>query len=158
MSNEVRYRKAVLGDLRAIAAMERRYFGRHAFGAGMLLYLLLHAGKGFRVAEMEGEVIGYLVVRRESVRRSRAELPTFAVREDMRRRGVGSALMRQTLGYLESTGVRRLDLQVNIRNGAARRFYKRHGFKTLRTLRGYYGPEGDALLMSLCLGDHSKQG
>ncbi len=148
MSGEVTYRRAGLGDLRAIAVMEKRFFGRHAFGPGMLLYLLLNAGEGFRVAETQGEVVGYVVVRRESVRRGRAELPTFAVREDMRGRGIGSALLRQALGYLDSAGVRRVELQVGVGNAGARRVYEKLGFEVVRTLRGYYGAGEDAFLMT----------
>ena len=151
MTAEATYRKAVLGDLRAIAAMERRYFGRHAFGLGMLVYLLFHAGEGFVVAELAREVVGYVVVRRESVRRARAELPTFAVREDMRGRGIGSALLRRALDYLERIGVHRVTLQVSVRNPGARRLYEKFGFKVERTLPGYYGGGEDALLMTRIL-------
>lgn len=157
MNEEVNYRKAVLGDLRAIAGMEKLYFGRHAFGAGMLLYLLLHASEGFRVAEHDGEVIGYLVVRQESVRRRRAELPTFAVREDMRGRGIGSALLRQALDYLEGAGVRRLVLQVSVHNEGAQKLYRRFGFTVERTLAGYYGGGEDALLMARVLGESTPE-
>lgn len=142
------YRKAALGDLRAIAAMERRYFGRHAFGPGMLLYLVFHAGEGFIVAESGGQVVGYIVVRRESVRRKRAELPTFAVREDLRGRGIGSALLSQALDYLGRAGVRRIALQVSVRNPGARRLYEKFGFKVERSLTNYYGNAEDALLMA----------
>jgi len=155
MSATVGYRRAVLGDLRAIAAMERRYFGRHAFGPGMLLYLLLNAGEGFQVAEAEGEVVGYIVVRRESVRRGRAELSTFAVREDMRGRGIGSALLVQALEHLDQSGVRRLVLQVSVQNDRARTLYERFGFRIERTLPGYYGRGEDAYLMSRVSGDNA---
>jgi len=155
MSATVGYRRAVLGDLRAIAAMERRYFGRHAFGPGMLLYLLLNAGEGFQVAEAEGEVVGYIVVRRESVRRGRAELPTFAVREDVRDRGIGSALLVQALEHLSRLGVRRVVLQVSAQNHAAQRLYERFGFKAERTLAGYYGRGEDAYLMLRVSGDNA---
>jgi ribosomal-protein-alanine N-acetyltransferase len=158
MTTTVGYRRAALGDLRAIAAMERLYFGRHAFGAGMLLYLLLSAGEGFRVAEAEGEVVGYVVVRRESVRRARAELPTFAVREDMRGRGIGSALLGQALEYLGQSGVRRVALQVSVQNQAAQRLYQRFGFKIERTLPGYYGRGEDAYLMARVLRDSAGNG
>ena len=153
MTATVGYRRAALSDLREIAAMERLYFERHAFGAGMLLYLLLNAGEGFQVAEAEGEVVGYIVVRRESVRRARAELPTFAVREDVRGRGIGSALLGQALEYLEQSGVRRVVLQVSVQNHAAQRLYERFGFKAERTLPGYYGRGEDAYLMSRAWAD-----
>lgn len=147
MTAEVNYRKAVLGDLRAIAEMERRYFGRHAFGPGLLLYLFFHAGDGFMVAESGSQVMGYIVVRRESLRRKRAELPTFAVREDVRGRGIGSVLLSRALDYLARSGVRRVALQVSVRNPAARRLYEKFGFKVERSLPSYYGGGEDALLM-----------
>lgn len=155
MTSGVTYRKAGLGDLRAIAAMERRYFGRHAYGAGMLLYLLLHAAEGFRVAELAGEVVGYVVVRRESVRRSRAEIPTFAVRQDMRGRGIGTALVTQALEHLRRESVRRVRLQVSVHNAGARRLYERLGFRVDRTMPAYYGEAEDALLMVCALDEGS---
>lgn len=158
MSEGIHYRKAALADLRPIAVMEKAYFGRHAFGAGMLLYLLLHAGEGFIVAESGSEVVGYLVVRRESVRRARAELPTFAVREDQRGRGIGSALLTRGLDHLARIGVRRVTLQVSVRNPRARKLYERFGFKVERTLPGYYGAGEDALLMIRTLAKEAEAG
>lgn len=148
MTEAIIYRKAVLSDLRSIAAMERRYFGRHAFGPGMLLYLLIHAGQGFIVAEVNSEIAGHIVVRRESMRRGRAELPTFAVREDMRCRGIGSALLIRALEYLSRNRVRRIELQVSVRNPRARKLYERFGFSVKRTLPNYYGGGEDGLLMA----------
>ncbi|HUT74043.1 MAG TPA: GNAT family N-acetyltransferase [Armatimonadota bacterium] len=147
MNGEIRYRRAAVGDVRAIAAMERGYFGRHAFGPGMLLYLLWHAGDGFRVAAIESEVVGYAVVCRRSLRRGHAELSTFAVREDLRNRGVGSQLMSQALAHLAAAKVKRVNLQVSVRNSAACRLYERFGFRVASTLRGYYGGGEDAWLM-----------
>jgi ribosomal-protein-alanine N-acetyltransferase len=147
VTEEIVYRQATLSDLRPIAAMEREYFGRHAFGPGMLLYLLLHAGEGFMVAELDGKLVGYIAVRRERVRRTRAELPTFAVREDMRGRGIGSALLTRALDYLAGHGISRVELQVSVGNPRARKLYEAFGFAAQRTLANYYGRGEDGLLM-----------
>ena len=148
MTEAIIYRKAVLSDLRPIAAMERRYFGRHAFGPGMLLYLLIHAGQGFIVAEVDGKIAGYIVVRRESMRRGHAELPTFAVREDMRDQGIGSGLLTRAIDYLGQSRVRWIELQVSVQNPRARKLYERFGFAVKRTLPNYYGGGEDGLLMA----------
>jgi ribosomal protein S18 acetylase RimI-like enzyme len=48
---------------------------------------------------------------------------------------------------LSNYGVDLYDLQVDTENRAAIAFYRKHGFRTIRTLRNYYANGHDAFLM-----------
>jgi GNAT superfamily N-acetyltransferase len=56
-----------------------------------------------------------------------AEL-AFVVREDQRRRGLGTALLRQLIATARARGLSRLWAQVNTHNAAMLGLFRRHGF------------------------------
>jgi ribosomal-protein-alanine N-acetyltransferase len=72
---------------------------------------------------------------------------TLDVRETHRRNGYGTQLLRRAEDILCRHGVEGYDLQVDVTNRGAIDFYKKHGFKTVRTLRNYYSNGHDAFLM-----------
>lgn len=59
----------------------------------------------------------------------------LAVRSEWRRRGIGTALLRQAQEYARSQGKRRLTLEVSLRNEDAPRLYQRLGFSPMRQER-----------------------
>jgi GNAT superfamily N-acetyltransferase len=56
-----------------------------------------------------------------------AEL-AFVVREDQRRRGLATALLKRLIGVAQDRGLRRLWGQVNTHNAAMLGLFRRHGF------------------------------
>lgn len=60
-----------------------------------------------------------------------AKLDDVAVKGGRQGRGVGSAHLAALKDELRSLGVKRIDTAVHLQNTAARRFYERHGFRTL---------------------------
>jgi ribosomal-protein-alanine N-acetyltransferase len=74
-----------------------------------------------------------------------------AVDEDLRRRGLGGALMREAHGYAGRHGIRLLLLEVRRSNRAAIRLYRRLGWSAMGLRPGYYSDGEDALEMSLTL-------
>lgn len=80
-----------------------------------------------------------------------AELLLLATAPEVRRLGVGGALLRSTLDEARSRGVARLYLEVRANNEALG-FYARLGFHKVGQRRGYYrGPGGqlfDAFTLS----------
>ncbi len=68
---------------------------------------------GFGIMEYEEEV---------------AHLVLFGVREDMRRRGIGSALLAWLEKVASVAGVGRLRVEARRTNAGARAFYRRHGY------------------------------
>jgi len=79
--------------------------------------------------------------------RRAATIVTLDVCENHRRNGYASRLLKRSQEMLLDYGVEAYDLQVDVTNAGAIAFYKKHGFKTVKTLRKYYANGNDAFLM-----------
>jgi len=112
--------------------------------------------KAFLVAEMGGEVIGYVMCRVETGRLYTKEgvgrqghIVSIAVVPEMRRRGVGTSLMVKAMEALRKVyGVDEYYLEVRVSNTPAINLYRKLGFKPVKVLRGYYLDGEDAYLMA----------
>lgn len=103
------------------------------------------------VSEDQRGVAGFLVAR-ELV--GETEVLNFAVRADVRRRGIGSTLVGAAVEWSGGLGAERVMLEVRASNTAALRFYDRHGFvETGRRAKYYAGPVEDALVLGRRLED-----
>jgi [ribosomal protein S18]-alanine N-acetyltransferase len=101
------------------------------------------------VAE-HGSVIGFLIARRVG---DDVEILNLAVNPNIRRAGVGTALLREALDWGEKVHAHKAFLEVRAGNAVARQFYDRHGFRpTGRRPHYYTAPADDALLLTLGLG------
>jgi ribosomal-protein-alanine N-acetyltransferase len=77
-------------------------------------------------------------------------LMNLAVRESMRRRGVGGALVTEALRLGLEQAATRAVLEVRASNDPARSFYTRLGFVQISTRPRYYtNPVEDAMLMEM---------
>ena len=148
-----------LRDLDRVMEMERAAFGADAYDRNLFAEFFDKCGKLFLVAERRGRVCGYIVTCVRAPQpakggearvpvRERAELVSVTVDPAQRRHGVGSALLKSTLGRLRRLGVHRLGLMVRLTNTSARSFYEGFGFRRLRTVPQYYEDGEDGLLMS----------
>ncbi len=98
------------------------------------------------VADEGGIVVGFLVARRVA---HDFEILNFAVRPDVRQKGIGSLLLQQSFAWGTSLQAENAFLEVRASNLAAQRFYERRGFRiTGRRPRYYSSPEEDALLLT----------
>ncbi len=110
------------------------------------------------VAPADGRVIGHL-----SLTLAPYGVADFGmcVDAEWRGRGVGSALVTETIATARALGAHKVTLQVWPHNGAARRLYRRHGFVEEGRLRRHYrrrnGELWDAVLMGLVL-DEERPG
>ena len=99
--------------------------------------------------ELPGEVAGFLVARRLS---SEIEILNFAVESDVRRCGIGAALLAEALKWAHSFQATHAILEVRASNLAALRFYQGHKFEVVgRRSRYYTAPVEDALLLTATL-------
>jgi len=60
-----------------------------------------------------------------------AKLDDVVVKRGRQGRGIGSVHLATLKEQLRNLGVKRIDTAVHLQNEAARRFYERHGFRTL---------------------------
>ncbi len=95
------------------------------------------------------EPIGFL---RYRVAGDEAEVLRLAVHPGWRRRGVGTSLLAEGLRRIARGGGRRVFLETEASNAAARAFYRAFGFLEISRRRGYYraGTE-DAVVLSFHL-------
>jgi len=101
------------------------------------------------VAEENEAVAGFLVARRIV---SDLEILNFAVRPEARRRGVGTALLREAFAWGATFSAEKALLEVRASNLAALHFYDRHGFEVTGRRRRYYtAPIEDALVLTASL-------
>ncbi len=75
----------------------------------------------------------------------------IATRPELRRRGLGRALLRELLARGRARGVVRVDLEVRAGNEAAIALYDGEGFTRVGRRPGYYRDGEDAVLMSCVL-------
>jgi len=107
------------------------------------------------VAEGEAGIVGFLVARALT---GETEILNFAVRQDARHRGVGTALLTKALDWSRSVGADRVFLEVRASNEPAIQFYESHGFAPAgRRPRYYSAPPEDALLLSFPLRESSAR-
>jgi ribosomal-protein-alanine N-acetyltransferase len=79
-----------------------------------------------------------------------AEVYNLAVREDERRRGIGSMLLTRALTAVEASGMKDIFLEVREGNRPALALYSSLGFEPCGRRPGYYAGGEDALILRLC--------
>jgi [ribosomal protein S18]-alanine N-acetyltransferase len=140
-------RHAVPADFNTLLEIDEASFPNGiAYDARELAYFMNRVGAETLVADEDGGIVAFVILEVHRTRRS-GTIVTLDVRETHRRTGHGTRLLIGAEDILAKHGVERYDLQVDVNNRAAIRFYRKHGFKTVRTLRNYYANGNDAFLM-----------
>ena len=67
-----------------------------------------------------------------------AHLLLFAVRQNQRRRGIGSVILRWLEHAADTAGAKRIRVECRRDNGAARNFYCEHGYQELSITTKFY--------------------
>lgn len=88
-----------------------------------------------RVAEQEGAICGYAVLRPLL---DEAELLNIGVAAQQQHKGLGSAMLLEMLDMACARNMLRVFLEVRATNAAAIALYRRAGFKQIGVRRGYY--------------------
>ncbi len=130
-------------DLEEVVAIEREAFS-NPWSAGAFLSELKNPFSRALVWEENEKVKGYILWR--SVL-GEVHILNLAVAKDSRRKGIASALLQSCM---ESEGqASYFVLEVRKSNQAAIRLYRKHGFRVVAEIRGYYSfPKEDALVMA----------
>ena len=140
-------RHAVREDFETLLEIDEASFpGGVAYDADELSYFMTRDGAETIVAEEDGEIVAFIIMEVHRTRRT-ATVVTLDVRETYRRSGFGTKLLQRAEEILADYGVELYDLQVDVTNRNAIRFYRKHGFDVVRTLPNYYANGHDAYLM-----------
>jgi ribosomal-protein-alanine N-acetyltransferase len=143
----IRIRQAEPRDIRSIARLQTRVFGRDAIPSRSLRYHIHKRQNPSFVMEYQGEVIAnaLLCSARE---KDTARLYSLAVAQDHAGRGLGRALLVHVLHHALASGRKRAHLEVRADNRAAIRLYERLGFKQDCLLPEFYSDGAPAYRMS----------
>ncbi len=97
------------------------------------------------VAERDNAIAGFMIY---ELHKNRLHLLNFAVSKDLRRSGVGTAMIEKLSSKLTPDRRNRIMLEVRETNLDAQLFFKQRGFRAISVLRSFYedSPE-DAYLM-----------
>ncbi|MBR3362701.1 MAG: GNAT family N-acetyltransferase [Bacilli bacterium] len=76
----------------------------------------------------------------------RAEINYIVVKEEKRRKKIGTKLLEHALNIMKLKNIKTVSLEVNTTNKAAIKFYEKQGFKIESIRKKYYG-KNDAYLM-----------
>lgn len=98
------------------------------------------------VAEEDGQIAGFLVARDIA---KDLEILNFAVQSGVRRRGIGTSLLRTAFEWGRSFHAQKVLLEMRSSNLTALSFYERHDFIVVGRRPHYYTePVEEALLLS----------
>ena len=118
------------------------------------LGLHYHAPKAFLVAQVDDDIVGYIMCRIERGISSFGRLPvkkghivSIAVLRAKRHQGIGTALVKKSMDSMKEYGAAEYFLEVRKGNEDAVSIYESLGFTVRRVLRGYYRDGEDAYLM-----------
>jgi ribosomal protein S18 acetylase RimI-like enzyme len=91
------------------------------------------------VAIEHGEIVGHVQVV-EGVEPGIFELKSLAVQEELRSRGIGTALAQAALAHCRNRGARQIIVATAAASIEALKFYQRLGFRIRRIIRDFYVP------------------
>ena len=86
------------------------------------------------VARLQNQVVGYVTVERDGPVPGAAYMRNIVVKPDLRKRGLGTALLNQALQVARDMYRKTLALRVDPANAPAVSFYRTAGFTTVATV------------------------
>ncbi len=110
----------------------------------------------FIVAEVYGEVVGYIMCRIETglpdfgllgISR-RGHVISVAVLPEYQRKGIGEALLQEAMTRMRTYKAKECYLEVRASNEPAINLYRKLGFETSRTIHKYYSDGENAAVMT----------
>jgi [ribosomal protein S18]-alanine N-acetyltransferase len=119
--------------------------------------ILKELPEAFIVAEIEGNIIGYVMCKVEfgfsNFRKlgfvKKGHVVSIAILEQHRGKKVGTILMEEAMNGLVARRTEEVYLEVRVSNYAAIKMYEKLNFKVKSRLKSYYRDGEDAYLMAL---------
>jgi ribosomal-protein-alanine N-acetyltransferase len=135
-------RKAEKKDLNQVYAIELLSF-KNPYSKYLFNIFLNDPSILFLVCLNNEETIGYAI---SSLKNIKGHIISLAVHPKFRRKGIGSALLKEILTLMKKEGISIVELEVNENNVSGINFYKKHGFKFLKKIKKYYEDGSNAFL------------
>ena len=146
MGFSIRY--ATVDDLDNLVKIEAECFTDEAFTKNQLEYCLKSSDFITLVALLDEAIIGFIIGSVEFFGGETAgHVYTLDVKQSCRERGFGGKLLDAFESVLAGKGVGTIFLEVRVDNVPARRLYSKHGYKPFRTLKDYYEPKVDGVML-----------
>ena len=141
-------RNATIDDLSSLHKIESECFTDDAFTKNQLEYCLKSSDFVTLAALLDGEIIGFITGSMETLAgETSGHIYTLDIKQRQRKKGFGGKLLDAFESALAEKGVRIIFLEVRVDNIPARKLYSKHDYKPFRTLRDYYGPKIDAIML-----------
>lgn len=93
------------------------------------------------VADFNGTIIGMIDF---WITFETGQINQITVLSPLRKKGIGSILLKEALSRMESAGVEQVTLEVRVQNETAKQFYRSFGFEKILTKPHYYENGDDA--------------
>ena len=133
-------------DLESVCAIEKECF-RDAWSPDQFENAVKGNTQKILVLENDGIVLGFGVIMTVL---DECEILRIAVKNEYRRKGLGSVLLDSMLEQARENGAGIFYLEVRASNDPARMLYEKKGFTETGRRKDYYtNPKEDAVLMSL---------
>lgn len=151
-------RRAKLEDMEKVMEINKKELPEN-YSSDFFYEMLNNYGDFFFVAELKGDIVGYVMSRVETSFSFSSSPPFFmrghvvslAVSSNFRRMKIGSSLMQTTHEEMKKHGIREVYLEVRVDNTPAIALYKKLGYSIVRRIPYYYADGTDAYMMSLKL-------
>jgi ribosomal-protein-alanine N-acetyltransferase len=131
-------------DLLKVRTLDQRVFGHLAYSAKIFDQFHRERPELFLVYEIGEAIAAYVIA---TVRDDEGYIVSIAVRDDLRRSGIGSALVKRIEDLLTSSGITLLSLDVREKNIEGINFWKNLGFDIYVNINHYYIDGQNAIKM-----------
>ncbi len=131
-------------DIPRVHEIETKCFPHDRWSVDQFWRELAGETRDYLVAESDSAVIGYAGVATSA---PESDLQTLAVDPNLRKVGVGAALLDAAVSCASRRGATSMILEVRADNAAAHNLYSQSGFESIATRHRYYADGGDALIM-----------
>ncbi|MHA2249121.1 MAG: GNAT family N-acetyltransferase [Candidatus Kariarchaeaceae archaeon] len=160
MADKLIIREPRISDLEDIVHINRKCLPEN-YPVAYFIELIKSWHATSTVAELEGKVVAYNIVRIEkssltpwrSKSASKGHVISIAVMPEYRRMGIGKKMMLDVMDKLKMNGsVKKITLEVRESNSGAIGMYKTLNFISAKILSHYYSDGENAILMELKTG------
>jgi len=154
--DDVMFRRAEPSDLIPVMEINLKTLPEH-YSDYFYESLLAEIREAFIVAEVNGKHVGYVMCKTEygfsNFKKlgfvKKGHVVSIAVLEEFRKRGIGQALVEESIKGVKIKKCDEFYLEVRCSNNEAVRLYEKLGFVIKQQLNAYYRDGEDAFLMAI---------